>query len=761
MEFKTLDLLEEILTKAQEELKPLLLEMYPNEEFPKAEVSRHPEQGDLSIVNSRIAAKLKQNATKFTENVCEHISKKLGERQNPKECVVSSVRAGGPYTNIILNRPLIFKATIKRVLEQGEKYGHTDTKKGQKAIVEHTSANPIAPLHIGNLRNVVIGAHLTKLLQAVGYEVKQRYFVNDLGAQIGLSALGYASVDESLKKLLGVGVQREASQVIGMVYAIMNTFSELEKTGKKPFDCYNELMNKKENLKENENENGNENLTENSSPLTQKENLKENEKENEKEKENLKENEKEKEKENQNPSVDKKNILLEQTPKKYNDPYEEYMDILADLNTREPILVKHLANAMKDVGSIHDASAKLCLQYENNEKEAVLLFRKMTNDCLSGIQKTLDRFDVHHDLFDYESELGWEGSNERVLKEMRKSPYFIEPTQSNQQGVPQGGYLDFERFIRDNGFPVGKKGFQENYPPLYVLRPDGSTLYSYRDVVYSLKKVSTADLVVNVIGSEQILAQEKVALALLLLNPNSKRKQFHMPYELVKLTTGKMSGRRGRYLLADDLYEEIREIIREKMNEKIQKKSLNIKSGDEVEKVSHEVSAAAIRYALLSSSCRNVMKFDVHKVTNFEDASAPFLLYNSTRIESIFRKFEEGVSEQKFQSLAPLDSTDYSKLDDDQEWNLLLTYVIPFASMIRQAACPDIPPIPKLPEFATHRVSEFLNFFVRNFSSYYKRVKILRGDPLCLHPRLRLIQAFKQVFDNALQLLSIKPLERM
>jgi len=40
-----------------------------------------------------------------------------------------------------------------------------------------------------------------------------------------------------------------------------------------------------------------------------------------------------------------------------------------------------------------------------------------------------------------------------------------------------------------------------------VLRPDGSTLYTFRDVVYSLKKCDRADIVWNVICSEQNLAQ--------------------------------------------------------------------------------------------------------------------------------------------------------------------------------------------------------------------------------------------------------------
>ena len=57
------------------------------------------------------------------------------------------------------------------------------------------------------------------------------------------------------------------------------------------------------------------------------------------------------------------------------------------------------------------------------------------------------------------------------------------------------------------------------YPNLYVLRPDGSTLYTFRDIVYSFKKAHQSDLALNVICSEQDLAQQKVALAMYMMNP--------------------------------------------------------------------------------------------------------------------------------------------------------------------------------------------------------------------------------------------------
>ena len=41
----------------------------------------------------------------------------------------------------------------------------------------------------------------------------------------------------------------------------------------------------------------------------------------------------------------------------------------------------------------------------------------------------------------------------------------------------------------------------------------------------------------------------------MMLNPDVAMRQVHMNYELVKLIGGRMSGRRGRYVLADDLYQ--------------------------------------------------------------------------------------------------------------------------------------------------------------------------------------------------------------
>lgn len=53
----------------------------------------------------------------------------------------------------------------------------------QSILVEHTSVNPVHPLHAGSLRGSLIGGFLVRLLRSAGATVSSRYFVNDHGRQ--------------------------------------------------------------------------------------------------------------------------------------------------------------------------------------------------------------------------------------------------------------------------------------------------------------------------------------------------------------------------------------------------------------------------------------------------------------------------------------------------------------------------------------------------------------------------------------------------
>lgn len=57
---------------------------------------------------------------------------------------------------------------------------------GHSILVEHTSVNPVHPLHAGSLRGSLIGGYLVRLFRSAGAHVSSRYFVNDHGRQTRL-----------------------------------------------------------------------------------------------------------------------------------------------------------------------------------------------------------------------------------------------------------------------------------------------------------------------------------------------------------------------------------------------------------------------------------------------------------------------------------------------------------------------------------------------------------------------------------------------
>lgn len=78
-------------------------------------------------------------------------------------------------------------------------------------------------------------------------------------------------------------------------------------------------------------------------------------------------------------------------------------------------------------------------------------------------------------------------------------------------------------------------------------------------------------------------------------------RQYHLQYDLVKLKTGKMSGRRGRYLLADDLYNQLKEEIRKKMAAKYEERGEKVTTEffDEVIRQIHNTTRLSLSIGFL------------------------------------------------------------------------------------------------------------------------------------------------------------------
>jgi len=106
---------------------------------------------------------------------------------------LASVRTEGPYLNFYPT-DRYFAETIATAQEGG--YGRLPDR-DTSVVVEHTSANPTGPVHVGRARNPIVGDAVARVLDFAGYDVETHYYVNDAGRQLAVFTWAYETIDES------------------------------------------------------------------------------------------------------------------------------------------------------------------------------------------------------------------------------------------------------------------------------------------------------------------------------------------------------------------------------------------------------------------------------------------------------------------------------------------------------------------------------------------------------------------------------------
>ncbi|PSP50695.1 arginine--tRNA ligase [Halobacteriales archaeon QH_1_68_42] len=106
---------------------------------------------------------------------------------------IADVRTQGPYVNFFPS-DAYFAETVARASDP--EYGRLPDR-DTSVVVEHTSANPTGPVHVGRARNPIIADALVRVLDFAGYDVEAHYYVNDAGRQIAVFTWAYETFDES------------------------------------------------------------------------------------------------------------------------------------------------------------------------------------------------------------------------------------------------------------------------------------------------------------------------------------------------------------------------------------------------------------------------------------------------------------------------------------------------------------------------------------------------------------------------------------
>ncbi len=99
---------------------------------------------------------------------------------------IRRVEALNGYVNFFLDYERLTPLLLDVIRKQGGSYGGGESK--GRVILEHTSINPSGPVHVGRLRNSLIGDSLARILRFYGFDVETHYYVNDVGKQVAMIA---------------------------------------------------------------------------------------------------------------------------------------------------------------------------------------------------------------------------------------------------------------------------------------------------------------------------------------------------------------------------------------------------------------------------------------------------------------------------------------------------------------------------------------------------------------------------------------------
>jgi len=344
----------------------------------------------------------------------------------------------------------------------------------------------------------------------------------------------------------------------------------------------------------------------------------------------------------------------------------------------------------------------LLKRYEKDEDvELEELFEDVVKKCLRGISSTCNRLNVKHDAFIWESRFIKNGSVAKILKSL--DAYL----QKNEVV-----YMDL------NEYGIEKE--------LILIRSDGTSLYSTRDLAYHVEKSEKSDTVIDVLGSDHKLAIDQLKIPLELLGAKKPETIF---YEFITLPEGSMSTRRGVFISVDDLMEE----AVERAMKEIVKRRTDLDDA-EMLKIAEQIGIGAIRYYIARLSPEKHIIFKWDEALSFERGCAS-IQYSHARACKLLEKANHNK-----------DTT-----DDITDWVFehpfeieLVKIISKFSSVIEESARIN----------RVHNIAQYSQDLASAFNKYYKSVQVIGSEKEDL--RLLLVDKSRITIRNCLKLMGIE-----
>lgn len=146
------------------------------------EIPQDQSMGDYAFPCFRLAKTMRKAPNLIAAELAEKLQ---GDK------LFSEVSPVNAYVNMFVSREEMMKSTVSEVLEEMENFGKSNIGGNKKVIVEFSSPNIAKPFHIGHIRSTVIGNSLSKIYDALGYDVFKINHLGDYGTQFGKMICAY------------------------------------------------------------------------------------------------------------------------------------------------------------------------------------------------------------------------------------------------------------------------------------------------------------------------------------------------------------------------------------------------------------------------------------------------------------------------------------------------------------------------------------------------------------------------------------------
>lgn len=374
------------------------------------------------------------------------------------------------------------------------------------------------------------------------------------------------------------------------------------------------------------------------------------------------------------------------------------------------IYVKFHEEAEKDP-SLDDRARAWFVKMQDGDEEAITLWKWFYDISIKEFERVYEKLGVKFDH--YTGESFYNDKMAAIVDELKEKKLL---TESNGAMI-----VDLE---------------DAKMPPCLIIRTDGGTLYATRDITAAIYRKNTYDFdkCIYVTAIDQNLHFAQWFKVIEKMGYDWSKDLVHVPFGLVSLEDGKLSTRKGKVVLMEDLLDEA---VKKTMG------IINDKNPDlpDKEEVAKEVGIGAVIFDDLYNGRIKDIVFSWDRMLNFDGETGPYVQYTHARACSVLKKAEyvKGTA-----------AIDYSVLTDDASVDVC-KMLANYSAKIKEAASRYEPSV----------IARYLVDLSQAFNKFYHDNVILTDDENVRNARLAVVDAVRLVIKSGLEILGIKSPERM